>query len=173
MEFLLALGFLASTLLFHEAGHWAALKRIGIPVVEYGVGYGPAILAIGRFRFRVILLGAYVSPDPYLFSKTSDLNRLVVALAGPAASFLYGIAFYIGGTVANETGIVLLGSLSFLIGAFNLIPIPPLDGWWALEAYRSMRGRPITKTASDLAYLFGKGLVALVLVLTFLELLRL
>ncbi len=51
--------------------------------------------------------------------------RAAVCLAGPAASFAL-TAF------AGELGLYRLAGASMLLGAFNLLPMPPLDGGMAL-----------------------------------------
>lgn len=52
--------------------------------------------------------------------------RAAVCLAGPAASFALTAA-------ANALGAYRLAGASVLLGAFNLLPMPPLDGGMALS----------------------------------------
>ena len=52
--------------------------------------------------------------------------RAAVCLAGPAASFALTAA-------ANALGAYRLAGASALLGAFNLLPMPPLDGGMALS----------------------------------------
>lgn len=52
--------------------------------------------------------------------------RAAVCLAGPAASFALTV-------LAQASGWYRLAGASVLLGAFNLLPMPPLDGGMALE----------------------------------------
>lgn len=98
---LLCWGLLAC--LIHELGHMAA-----------------ALVFDGRTdRLSLTAVGAELSfsyPSPLPYGRDS-----LVALAGPAANLLAGSA-------AIALGCYLPAVLSFGIGAFNLLPIQPLDG---------------------------------------------
>ena len=89
--------------IIHELGHMAA-----------------ALLLKGRvYRFSLSVVGAELSFEyPRVLSYVEE-NLL--ALAGPVANLLTGVAAY-GGKA------YLPAILSFGIGGFNLLPILPLDG---------------------------------------------
>ena len=53
-------------------------------------------------------------------------SRAAICLAGPAASFALT-------ALANPLGAYRLAGASALLGLFNLLPIPPLDGGMALR----------------------------------------
>lgn len=56
----------------------------------------------------------------------SPLSRAAICLAGPAASFALT-------ALANPLGAYRLAGASALLGLFNLLPVPPLDGGMALR----------------------------------------
>ena len=56
----------------------------------------------------------------------SPFSRTAICLAGPAASFALT-------ALANPLGAYRLAGASALLGLFNLLPIPPLDGGMALR----------------------------------------
>lgn len=85
----------------HEMGHWAALRLAGGTLVQLRL---TAVGAVMRYR-----LG------------DSPLRRAGIALAGPCASFLAAWG-------AAKCGVYGFAGASALLGAFNLLPIQPLDG---------------------------------------------
>lgn len=89
--------------LAHELGHLGAAKWFG-----------------GRLeQVRLTAVGAEMAMDyPRTLSYGEDT---AVALAGPAANLVLG-----GGAWA--AGLYVLAALSVGVGAFNLLPIRPLDG---------------------------------------------
>ena len=54
------------------------------------------------------------------------VSRAAICLAGPAASFALT-------ALANSLGAYRLAGASALLGLFNLLPVPPLDGGMALR----------------------------------------
>ena len=92
----------------HELGHIALLRLSGARLTR---------LRLDAFGCRLDYHG--------------ELSRgwmLCAVLAGPAAGLVYGLAaLAIGGEYGETTGVV-----SFLLTAFNLLPILPLDGGRAL-----------------------------------------
>lgn len=89
--------------LLHELGHVAAAYALG-----------------GRAeRLRLSIVGAELAFD--YKQPLSYLRDSLVALAGPLSNLLVG-------TAAFRLGAYLLAILSLGLGAFNLLPIQPLDG---------------------------------------------
>ncbi len=96
--------------------------------------------------------GKPVPFNPYNV-KYNKWGPVLVAAAGPISNFLLGFVFtlaYRGFSFLGDANLLViflqLGAyLSFLLGFFNLIPIPPLDGSKALlaliqhERYRKIR----------------------------------
>ena len=118
----LRLSLLAS--LLHEAGH--------ILVYRLLTGRAP--------RIRVSALGMclYAAGDGLPPGKTA-----VLAAAGPAANLLAAGGCF---AAAGHSGAVLrlaFGTANLLIGGFNLLPVPPLDGsvlaGWAAGRIRKLQ----------------------------------
>lgn len=70
---LAGLGVLASVVIVHEAGHFAAARLQGIRVKEFSVGWGPTMLQLPpkeagrpRYALRLLPLGGFVSFPRYL-----------------------------------------------------------------------------------------------------------
>lgn len=96
----------------------------------------PIVLAIvsqGRF-----IIG-YAKPVPVVFGNLRKPKRdmIWVALAGPAANLIQAILWLVGGLIATKFGVrepfvievVKAGfGVNLAIMAFNLFPLPPLDG---------------------------------------------
>ena len=128
----------------HELGHLAAAAALGGRVERLGLS------AVGaELRF------AYSEP-------LSCAGENLVLLAGPAANLLLAWP-------AFALGAQLLAVFSVWIGAFNLLPIPPMDGGALAENLLDSLGRPalaqgiLTAAGAVLAgALAGVGAVAAV-----------
>ena len=90
-------------------------------------------------------------------SELSFRRELLLCLAGPAANLLTGM-----GLSALGRWPLLLGA-SFLLCAFNLLPLRPLDGGNALFAFLSLVCAP--DRAEQLTALFSRGAALAVLML--------
>lgn len=64
---------------------------------------------------------------------SSPFSRAAICLAGPAASFALT-------ALAHPLGAYRLAGASALLGLFNLLPVPPLDGGMALRHLADGRG---------------------------------
>ncbi len=107
-----------SVLVFiHELGHFLAAKRAGIQVEEFGIGYPPRLLTLGRwgeteYTLNVIPFGGFVrmageeDPDiPRSLASKSKRTRLVVLGAGAVMNLLLAFCLF---------------SATFLLG----VPVP-------------------------------------------------
>ena len=105
MGALLASGLVMASLLLHEFAHVAAVSRHGVPVKAIG------------FTFK----GAYTRREqsPLWFVEAQS------ALAGPMVNvLLYAIFSALPGDVYH-----VVAEANLILGVFNLLPFPPLDGW--------------------------------------------
>lgn len=163
MVLLLAVLLTLSPLLVHEMGHWAVLRRLQVPIEQVWVGLGPLIFRWRRLHIGMLPIGGAVVPRADLYHALTPKSRIVVALAGPAASLLYGCmllaASGTGMHVGGWKGLEILAVLNFWLAAFNLIPIPPLDGFQALCAWYEHRGRPLPDVLLRWASRIGNGFV--------------
>ena len=119
-----------SSFLAHELGHAWAARWLGCRPGDIEIGFGPGI-KLGNVTFRVIPLQASVQT----LGDLSGWRVSAIALAGPAASMLLGSIILLLGAAPGLFHGLLQGvaGLNISIGLFNLLPVPPLDGWRAIE----------------------------------------
>jgi Zn-dependent protease len=133
----------------HEAAHAYAAKYFGDntaysqgrmslnPLVHVDI-WGTIVIPIVMFLFSGFVFG-YAKPVPVEFGRLRNPKRDMawVALAGPLANFIMAVLWLILGVLlvffqvgeefphkVAQAGI----ATNLLIMAFNLLPIPPLDG---------------------------------------------
>jgi membrane-associated protease RseP (regulator of RpoE activity) len=159
----LAIFLVAAPLIFHEMGHWAALRRFGVPVTQYWVGLGPAIFEWKAVRIGMLPIGGAVVPDKDKYATLSGRQKLVVALAGPFASLLYGAiawcTWLLNKNLDFSSVFLNIAYLNLVLAGVNLLPIPPLDGFQAWVAWRETRGAALSEQTVLLAQKTGSGLV--------------
>lgn len=259
MSLIIALLVLTGIIVVHEFGHFIAARAIGVPVAEFGVGLGSALVSITwggtRYRLNTLPLGGYVTlameGDDGLAARPYWAKALVM-LAGIGMNFITAIILLtilltVGGHVtlsdgqstqammvearpvlealgtsvrfvidfsvesiasipgailnsiatpdateiagplgiASMTGhsvtaggmsvLYMAALLSIVIGAFNLLPIPILDGGHFLRyTIEFVIRRPLPETVVKYATLGGLVLLfGLVLFATVLDLMRL
>lgn len=123
--------------IFHETGHFAAAKLVGIRVEEFCIGFGPKIIGAKRgetfYSVRLLPLGGFVKMtgeegdsdvnDERSFMNKSVLSRLAVIGAGPFMNFvlaviLFAALFFIIGVPESNPliGEVLTGSPADVAG---------------------------------------------------------
>jgi regulator of sigma E protease len=100
VELLLVLGLMV---LVHELGHFIVAKRCGVRVETFAIGFGSRIAVIHRggtdYQINALPLGGYVkmageipgeetSDDPGELNNHPRWQRMLIALAGPAANFV-------------------------------------------------------------------------------------
>ena len=102
----IVLGF---AILFHECGHFAAAKLVGIRVLKFSLGFGPKIFSFKKGHTEYILsafpLGGYVRMagdewgeehelNPWEFLAQPPMRRNFVVLAGPVMNVVLAFIFY-------------------------------------------------------------------------------
>lgn len=160
---LLVLGGWVVSLCLHEFGHAITAYRGGDYSVR-GKGYlnldprhytDPVLSIVLPVIF--VLVGGIPLPGGAVWLNQGALRsratRTMVSLAGPLANLLLGLVLTLALLVLARSGalslsaIYLVAGLSFLaqlqIIAFvlNILPIPGLDGWGAIEPYLSYEAR--------------------------------
>lgn len=102
----------------HELGHLAALRLAGARVD----------------RFRLTAFGAEIRADT---RRLSYPREIACTLAGPAVNLLLALAF------ARWAGDDVAAGANLLLGCFNLLPVPALDGGRALHLLVSWLRNPL------------------------------
>ncbi|MGF1605182.1 MAG: site-2 protease family protein [Rhodothalassiaceae bacterium] len=158
-----------------ESTYWwmAAVGVIGVffSIVIHELSHSLAARAFG-LRMTGITLFLFGGMAEMEKEPTSPRAELVMALAGPAISFVLAALFWgLGGWAeageeATPSSAVLyyLGLLNLILAVFNMIPAFPMDGGRALRAgLWAWRGnyRWATKWASRLGGAFGLVLILL------------
>lgn len=153
----------ASPLFVHEAGHWAVLRRQRVPVTQFWIGLGPVIFRWRKLHIGMFPIGCAVLPQPAMYQGLAPAQRMAVALAGPAASVLYGICLLLAQQsnpeVPGMVGLQMLAYMNFALAAINLIPVPPLDGFQAFVEWQSLKNTPLSPRLLEFANRVGSGLV--------------
>jgi Zn-dependent protease len=159
----LSLLLLFMSLVIHELGHWALLTRYGVRTSEYWVGAGYRVLKIKKLCVGLFPIGAGIHPVESEFNALSPSQRVAVALAGPVASLVYAgglaLASHSLSTTAAGESLLLLAQLNLLIALFNLLPIPPLDGWVAFTSVSEHLGSPLNPKWAGIARRLGNGVI--------------
>ncbi|MCH7541480.1 site-2 protease family protein [Patescibacteria group bacterium] len=151
--FLLVLSFLiilALVISMHEATHAYVANRLGDPTARLlgRISLNPTahIDPIGTVIVPLILL--VISQGRFVFgwAKPTPINPLnfrhprrdsaIVAFAGPASNFaaaiVFSIIFRIFPIEILREILLFLVTINLILGLFNLIPVPPLDGYKVL-----------------------------------------
>lgn len=167
-------GWLVS-LSLHEFGHAFTAWRFGdhdVAVRGYltlnPLKYSNPMLSIG-LPLLFIALGGIGLPGGAVYLRTgfmSPRQRTIVSLAGPLANLVLALAllaaarlFYDPDHEVFWAGVALLGFLQVTALLLNLLPIPGLDGYGALEPHLS----PATQRALEPAKGFGFLILLVVL----------
>ena len=166
----------------HEAAHGYAARHFG-DNTAYALGritLNPIkhIDPIGTLLMPLLLyfatggtfLFGYAKPVPVRFGKLRHPKRdmVWVALAGPAANFimafLWGVLlFVLRGTGVTETFFLKMAQGGVLVNvvmfAFNLFPLPPLDGGRILVGLLPYRQAEFVARAEPWGFFIVMGLV--------------
>ena len=131
---------LGLVVLVHELGHFLMARLCGVPVDKFSIGFGPRLFGFVRGRteyaLSLIPLGGYVkmageealeegvTPGPDTFLGHPWWHRVLIALAGPGANFVFAFVvlsvLYMAGVSypdsSNVVGRVTPGSTIEAIG---------------------------------------------------------
>jgi Zn-dependent protease len=114
--------------------------------------------------------GKPVQVNPFAFRKNARLCNIVTDLAGVATNFV--VAFLFGGLFiflarsgfsVYSAGMMILNyaiSMNLVLMIFNLIPIPPLDGFGVVTEIFNLRG----KSWYGAVYSYGNIILLLIIV---------
>jgi len=137
----------------HEVSHGLAAEKLGDSTARNAgritLNPIPHIDMFGSILLPLLLLAVHspvifgaAKPVPVDFGRLRNPKRdmALVSLAGPLSNFLLAILFVIPIklNLANQiSGPILLQAIliNIVLGTFNLVPIPPLDGSKVLAAF--------------------------------------
>jgi Zn-dependent protease len=174
--FILVIAGWVVSLCLHEFGHAFTAWRFG----DRGAAirgyldldprrYSNPMLSLG-LPLLIIALGGIGLPGAAVYLRTSYMSakqRTLVSLAGPAANLLIGAvllvvirSFIDPDHLALWCGIAFLAFLQVTAVLLNLLPIPGLDGYSALEPHLS----PETQRAVEPAKQFGWLIVLVIFI---------
>jgi membrane-associated protease RseP (regulator of RpoE activity) len=155
------------SLALHESGHAVAGHLFGLPVRRVTAGNGPWLVRLWRGQFEARLFGLnggceFARP----LESEPTLARFCIALAGPlsslgAAGLFAGCAAVWDAVAGQGAGVqvcMIMAQANIALALFNLLPIPPLDGWRALEAVLEQAG-VLRLTPSQHERVYRAGLV--------------
>jgi regulator of sigma E protease len=109
------IGVLASMIILHEVGHFAACRLFGVKVEEFGIGFPPRITRLFTLRgtdytLNWIPLGGFVRPlgeaQPEVeggLAASKPLVRIGVYAAGPLMNLLAAVVIY--GVIFSQLGV--------------------------------------------------------------------
>ncbi|MBI3925708.1 MAG: site-2 protease family protein [Armatimonadetes bacterium] len=86
-----ALGFAAMLMVtgvIHALGHLLAGLLAGARIQEVSVGAGPVVFSLGRFRWRLLPVWAWVVFEPSDYEQLHPSKRLGISCGGPLANLL-------------------------------------------------------------------------------------
>ena len=121
----------------HEFGHFITARLMGFRILEYSIGFGPAILKSKKseiqYSLRAIPLGGYCkfegedeeSDDPRAFSNRPVWQRIIVVAAGGLMNILLGFVIFliiVANTSPFATNVVEEVVPNSYIGSAGLMP---------------------------------------------------
>lgn len=144
-------------LVLHEYGHVYAMTRAGIKPDYVVIGWPVVFKAeIGGLSHHYGLLPVfgYVYSDE--LQHTSSQKKAQVALAGPITSFLVGVfllSLYF--LLPQNQYLYMSGLGSLILAGLNLVPLPPMDGWYIVKHWMEQRGIKLTSEVEYKLFVAG------------------
>lgn len=157
------------SIIIHEVAHGYAASALGDPTAKMAgrltMNPLPHIDPIGSILIPgfLVLSGAsilfgWAKPVPYnpYNLKNQRWGEAIVGVAGVATNLLLAVVFALIARFAYSAGYAEFGDVSALIvfvnlflGLFNLIPIPPLDGFTVLRGILPYKAQVTLRNLED------------------------
>jgi len=149
VDFIFAIAVLIMSIVIHEVSHGYSAYMLGDSTAKYAGRltlnplkhldlFGSVIVPLLLIITKAGFIFGWAKPVPYnpYNLKNQKWGSAIVGAAGPASNFfmalVFGLVLRFGmGTFLPPSSIaiiVLIVFINLLLGIFNLIPIPPLDG---------------------------------------------
>lgn len=143
--------------LMHELAHKFMAQR-------YGAWAEFRIFPLGLLMAVIFSFMGFVFAAPgavYISGRLTRLQNGLISLVGPGLNLSLGAAMMFIGTVLPLTdltlAVYLIGRINIFLALFNLLPIPPLDGYkvatWNIGIYVVVMG------ATVVLFLFSMGII--------------
>lgn len=132
---------LAGVLMFHELGHWLAMKVFGYRDTKI---------------FFIPFFGAAASGES---EGVPVWQETIVLLMGPVPGTVIGLVLMLAGVAPKGTTLHTVALLLVVVNGFNLLPLEALDGGRILRRVISVR-RPWLEAASTFAMSIAMLIVA-------------
>ncbi len=140
------LAVLIFSIVIHEVSHGLVAYKLGDPTakqagrlslnpIKHLEFTGSFLVPLVSYLFGGFIFG-WAKPVPYnpYNLKNQKWGPAMVALAGPASNFIvaliFGLSLRFSGSLPLSAGLglSLISYINLMLGVFNLMPVPPLDG---------------------------------------------
>ena len=163
--FIIAIGALIT---FHEFGHFWVARRLGVTVLKFSIGFGPALWKFTpknsstEYVVAAIPLGGYVKmldenveevPEDIAqtaFNRQPLYKRSAIVAAGPIANFLLAALFYAAVFVIGNDGI------RPVVGEITQDSIADKAGLVVGDELVEVDGRPVKSWGQQNFYLLNR-----------------
>lgn len=145
------------SVVLHELSHGAVADRLGDSTARYAGRltlnpiphldwFGSILLPLFLFIAGSPIIFGAAKPVPVNFFNLKNPKRdmALVSLAGPGANFIIALAFalpirfgWVASTAATYEIFLQVVLINLVLGIFNFLPIPPLDGSKVLASFLS------------------------------------
>ncbi|MEJ2372843.1 MAG: site-2 protease family protein, partial [Sulfurimonas sp.] len=132
MGIFVSLVVLSALIFFHELGHYAAARLMGVYVEVFSIGFGKRVATIKKWgtewSIALIPLGGYVrmkgqddldptkkSFDPDSYNSKTPLQKIFILFAGPLANFVLAfILFFVIALITPYKLSSIIGDTQYL-----------------------------------------------------------
>jgi Zn-dependent protease len=147
INFYFQIAIIIVSIVFHELSHGYMAYFLGDPTAKYAGRltlnpikhleiFGSVIVPILTYILGGVVFG-WAKPVPYNpYNIKNKYGEVLVAIAGPISNFLIAFVFamYFRSLESPETSpsgqlALLIIIVNITLGVFNMMPIPPLDGF--------------------------------------------
>lgn len=166
LYWLLAIPLVGIMVLVHEIGHFLVARRMGVRIVEFGLGLPPRLLTLGvwkgvRYTLNLLPLGGFVrlagEDDPAVQDGLAGKRpgqRAMVLLAGAAMNLVLAFFLFFTAALLPYEEVVFRR-----VGVLGIIPGGPAEqaGLRSGDAILAVGGRPVQDEGLLLELLLNGG----------------